>query len=91
LVDDIDQAVGEKVLAENIVFYKTLYITTFLPNEDPCAPGGNGKLYALSYLTGQPVLDFDGDSSHDRSYTIGGGIPSKPVTLITKTGTRLLI
>jgi len=91
LVDDIDQAVGEKVLSENIVFYKTLYITTFLPNEDPCAPGGDGKLYALSYLTGQPVLDFDGDSINDRSYTIGGGIPSKPVTLITKTGTRLLI
>ena len=91
LVDDIDQAVGEKVLAENIVFYKTLYITTFLPNEDPCAPGGDGKLYALSYLTGQPVLDFDGDSINDRSYTIGGGIPSKPVTLITRTGTRLLI
>jgi type IV pilus assembly protein PilY1 len=91
LVDDIDQAVGEKVLAENIVFYKTLYITTFLPNEDPCAPGGDGKLYALSYLTGQPVLDFDGDSINDRSYTIGGGIPSKPVTLITRTGTKLLI
>jgi len=91
LVDDIDQAVGEKVLAENVVFYKTLYITTFLPNEDPCAPGGDSKLYALSYLTGQPVLDFDGDSSNDRSVTIGGGIPSKPVMLITKTGTRLLV
>jgi type IV pilus assembly protein PilY1 len=91
LVDDTDQAVGEKVLSENVVFYKTLYITTFLPNEDPCAPGGDSKLYALSYLTGQPVLDFDGNSSNDRSVTIGGGIPSKPVMLITKTGTRLLV
>jgi hypothetical protein len=74
-----------------VVFYKALYITTFTPNQDPCSPGGEGKLYALSHLTGQPVLDFDHDGNNDRSVTIGGGIPSKPVTLITKTGTRLLV
>jgi hypothetical protein len=45
----------------------------------------------LSYLTGQPVIDFDHDGNNDRSVIIGGGIPSKPVMLITKTGTRLLI
>jgi type IV pilus assembly protein PilY1 len=91
LVDDIDQAVGEKILAEGVVFYKTFYITTFTPNEDPCVPGGDGKLYALSHLTGSAVLDFDNDTTSDRSITIGGGIPSKPVMLITKTGTKLLI
>ncbi len=91
LVDGSGSAVGEKVLAESVVFYKTLYITTFTPNEDPCAPGGDGKLYALSHLTGEAVLDFDNDSNNDRSVTIGGGIPSKPVTLITRTGTKLLI
>ena len=91
LVDGGGNAVGEKVLAENVVFYKTLYITTFTPNEDPCAPGGEGRLYALSHLTGSSVLDFDNDSSLDRSFAIGGGIPSKPVMLITKTGTKLLV
>jgi type IV pilus assembly protein PilY1 len=91
LVDDIDQAVGEKVLAEGVVFYKTFYITTFTPNDDPCVPGGDGKLYALSHLTGSAVLDLDDDSASDRSTIIGGGIPSKPVMLITKTGTKLLI
>jgi type IV pilus assembly protein PilY1 len=91
LVDDSGSAVGEKVLAEGVVFYKAFYITTFTPNEDPCAPGGDGKLYALSHLTGEAVLDFDNDGNNDRSVTIGGGIPSKPVTLITKTGTRLLV
>jgi Tfp pilus tip-associated adhesin PilY1 len=91
LVDGSGSAVGEKVLAEGVVFYKTFYITTFTPNQDPCSPGGEGKLYALSHLTGEAVLDFDGDSNNDRSVTIGGGIPSKPVTLITKTGTRLLV
>ena len=91
LVDDSGSAVGEKVLAEGVVFYKAFYITTFTPNEDPCAPGGDGKLYALSHLTGEAVLDFDNDGNNDRSVTIGGGIPSKPVTLITKTGTKLLV
>jgi len=91
LVDDIDQAVGEKILAEGVVFYKTFYITTFTPNDDPCMPGGDGKLYALSHLTGSAVLDFDNDSNSDRRITVGGGIPSKPVMLITKTGTKLLV
>ena len=91
LVDDSGNAVGEKILAEGVVFYKAFYITTFTPNEEPCVPGGDGKLYALSHLTGSAVLDFDNDLNKDRSITIGGGIPSKPVMLITKTGTKLLI
>ncbi|MGB5993476.1 MAG: hypothetical protein WBG61_14220, partial [Desulfobacterales bacterium] len=90
-VDDSGNAVGEKALAEGTVFYKTFYITTFTPNNDPHVPGGVGKLYALSYLTGAAVLDFDNDANLDRISTIGGGILSKPVTLITWTGTKLLI
>jgi type IV pilus assembly protein PilY1 len=77
---------GEKVLAENTVFYKTIYMTTFTPNDDPCLPGGVGKLYALSYKTGAAAIDFDGDGTLDRGTTIGGGIPSKVVTVITDTG-----
>jgi hypothetical protein len=77
---------GEKVLAENIVFYKTTYLTTFTPNDDPCLPGGVGKVYALDYKTGGAVLDFDKDGNTERSAQIGGGIPSKPVTVITDAG-----
>ena len=91
LVDDSGNAVGEKALAEGTVFYKTFYITTFTPSGDPNVPGGDGKLYALSYLTGAAVLDFDNDSNLERISTIGEGIPSKPVMLITRTGTKLLI
>jgi len=91
LVDGSGSAVGEKVLAEGTVFYKVFYITSFTPNEDPCVPGGDAKIYALSHLTGAAGLDFDGDDIKDRSFILGGGIPSKPVTLITKTGIRLLI
>ena len=91
LVDDSGNAVGEKVLAEGTVFYKTFYITTFTPNNDPDVPGGDGKLYALSYLSGAAVLDFNNDSNLERMLNIGRGIPSKPVALINRTGTKLLI
>jgi type IV pilus assembly protein PilY1 len=87
----IQLAAGEKVLAEGTVFYKVFYITTFTPNDDPCLPGGVAKLYALSYLTGEAVLDFDDDSDLERSTEIGGGIPSKTVMIITPEGEKLLI
>jgi len=91
LVDESDNAVGEKTLAESTVFYKVFYITTFTPNDEPCVPGGEGKLYALSYLTGEAVIDFDDDDTNDRSVTVGGGIPSKPVMVIRDEGTSLLL
>ena len=93
----IQLATGEKVLGEGTVFYRTLYITTFIPNlaldadADPCMPGGLGKLYALNYLTGGAILDFDGDDDTERTVSIGGGIPSKPVMVITGTGQKLFI
>jgi type IV pilus assembly protein PilY1 len=82
----IQLAAGEKVLAENTIFYRTLYFTTFTTNDDVCMPGGVGKFYALEYKTGQAVLDFDGDANKDRSTDIGGGIPSKVVTVLSDTG-----
>ena len=93
----IQLATGEKALGESTVFYKTVYVTTFIPNlaldagADPCMPGGLGKLYALNYLTGAAVLDFDGDDDKERTVSIGGGIPSKPVMVITQTGQKMFI
>ncbi len=77
---------GEKALAESLVFNKILYVTTFLPNNEPCVPGGFAKLYALDYLTGEPKFDQNGDNvinGDDASKVIGGGIPSRPVIVIT--------
>jgi type IV pilus assembly protein PilY1 len=89
-------AAGEKVLAQGIVFYKTYYVTAFAPNSDPCVPGGNAKIYALNYLTGEAVikftdLDADGIKDLTRSVLLGGGIPSKPVVVITSTGQKMFI
>ena len=80
------------MLAENTIFYKTLYYTTFTPNDDVCMPGGVGKLYALEYKTGRAVLDLNNDGNTERSTDIGGGIPSKVVTVLTDSGsTKLFI
>jgi Tfp pilus tip-associated adhesin PilY1 len=97
LVDQSATAVGEKVLAKSTIFYKTLYITTFTPNNHPCLPGGEGKVYAVDYKTGAAVLflgsdiDGDGDADLTRNLSIGGGIPSKPVMVVSKTSRKLLI
>ena len=84
-------ASGEKALAEGTVFYKALYITTFTPNDDPCLPGGVGKFYALNYKTAAAVIDIDADGGVERSTEVGGGIPSKAVTVITEGGEKLLV
>ena len=86
---------GEKVLGQGVAFYKTYYVTTFTPNDDPCTPGGNAKLYAIDYKTGAAVIKFtdtdgDGDKDLTSSIVLGGGIPSKTVvTVITSAGQKL--
>jgi Tfp pilus tip-associated adhesin PilY1 len=88
----IQLAAGEKVLAEGTIFYRTLYYTTFTPNDDVCMPGGIGRLYALEYKSGGAVLDLNNNGSPERSTDIGGGIPSKVVTVLTDSGsTKLFI
>jgi len=46
----------------------------------------------LNYKTGAAVKDFDASvDGFERSMALGGGIPSKPVTVITDTDQKLLI
>jgi Tfp pilus tip-associated adhesin PilY1 len=95
-VDSMGAAEGEKVLARGVVFYKTYYVTTFTPNDNPCVPGGIARLYAIEYKTGAAAIAFtdtdgDGDKDLTRSVILGGGIPSKPVTVITAENTKLFI
>lgn len=90
LVDSSGAGIGEKVLSKGTVFYKTYYLTTFIPGDDPCAPGGDATIFALNYKTGAAVVSFGG-SDLVRSKLIGGGIPSNPVPVITGHGQKLLI
>ena len=82
---------GEKVLSESMVFYKTVYLTTFLPNSDPCVPGGYGYTYALNYKSTAAALDFNNDGTKESSIVVGGGIPSRVVPVITDNLSKLLI
>jgi type IV pilus assembly protein PilY1 len=90
LVDSDGAETGEKILAKGTVFYKTLYITSFTPSDDPCLPGGEATIYALDYKTGAAVLALNG-SGLERSMMLGGGVPSTPVPIITSRGQKLLV
>jgi len=81
---------GEKILAAPVVFAGMVLFTTFVPNTDPCAYGGDGYLYAVDYLSGISVLDFDEDGELDKAdikESVGHGIPTEVVVTISADGT----
>jgi len=61
----LDENAGEKVLAAPTVFNKVAYFTTYAPyiltSPDPCKPGNQGtsRIYAVDYLTGEAVLNYN--------------------------------
>lgn len=61
----LDLRDGEKILSPGLVFNKVAYFTTFTPeiqvNEDPCQTSNPGvaRLYAVDYLTGEAVKNYD--------------------------------
>jgi type IV pilus assembly protein PilY1 len=80
---------GESCLSSPVVFYRTVYFTTFAPSvqhlEDPCFVGeGVAWLYAVDYMNGNAVFNFDlvNDvegtvlDKSDRILKIGTAIPS---------------
>ena len=88
-----DNHLGEKVLCQPSLYYKTIYFTTYQPAfDDPCNPQGNGFTYALNYETGSASLNLnrDNSSSQDitdryRKYTNIYGIPSG-FEIVTRSG-----
>jgi type IV pilus assembly protein PilY1 len=53
--------IGEKILSAPITFLGIALFTTFVPNTSLviCSTGGTSRLYALDYLTGVSVLNFN--------------------------------
>jgi hypothetical protein len=49
---------GEKILADPTIFEGTVYFTTYKPpsGSNPCLQGGDARLYAVNYVTGQGVF-----------------------------------
>lgn len=89
----------EKVLAAADIFNRVAFFTTFTPTGDTTcgSGGGNAKLYAVQMTTGFAALDWSNNgqpyttsnASNVRSTTIGTGIPSKPVVILTDQGATL--
>jgi type IV pilus assembly protein PilY1 len=92
----LDSSSGEKSLAAPVVFYKTVYYTTFSPTvgveTDPCFVGeGTAMAYALNYKNGIAVFNLDSTNDvggkevitkSDRSSVIGTAIPSGVIVTV---------
>lgn len=85
-------ASNEKVLAGSTVFNKVVFFSSFTPTTVvACASGGGtAKLYAIQMDTGFGAIDFatgealaSSNSSAARAITIGTGIASMPVIVIS--------
>jgi type IV pilus assembly protein PilY1 len=90
---------GEKVTSAPKLLNKKLYFTTFTqerpaPNVIPCAVPNRGvsRLYAVDYLTGAAVYNFNADgqwTKEDRSTIIGTSMIGDPVLTTTASITSL--
>jgi type IV pilus assembly protein PilY1 len=84
------ESTGEKILAAPVVIYGMVLFSTFVPDTDPCSYGGDAYLYAVDYLNGVSVLNFDEENEGlhktDRSLNIGHGIPTEAVVTINAEG-----
>ena len=88
----------EQVLAKPVVFNGVVYFTTYthLTSDYPCVVQGEGRLYAVEYLSGGGALEVDDaeDLRNDptrRSEVVGVGILSSPVISIDLQGKATVI
>jgi type IV pilus assembly protein PilY1 len=99
---------GEKVLSSPLVFNRVAYFTTFASEapvaDDPCDSGNLGvsRVYAVDYLTGEAVFNYDPDNddqdtaNNDRALNSAGGVLRRSDRVKTlgsgiPTGARVLI
>jgi Tfp pilus tip-associated adhesin PilY1 len=87
----------EKVLASADVFNAIVFFTTFTPTTVAVCGGGGGnaKLYSINMSTGDAALDLStgavqtpGTAALTMAKTIGTGIPSKPIIIMSQSGNR---
>jgi type IV pilus assembly protein PilY1 len=58
-VTGADDHTGEKMLCQPSLYFKNLYFTTYQPvYDDPCAAGGDTRIYAIDYCWGSSAFDL---------------------------------
>jgi len=83
-------AEGERVIGDPLIAYGMIFFTTYIPDAGPCAAGGQGWLYMLSYWClplpqgFNPVIEAFGHSviqlpGFGAKVDLGAGMPSEPV------------
>jgi len=59
--------VGERVVTEAVYFDGITFFTSFVPDMDVCASGGDSYLYFINYYNGapfeRPIIDMNGDQT----------------------------
>lgn len=90
-------ASNEKVLASSDVFNSVVFFTTFTPvTAAVCGSGGgDAKLYSINMTTGDAALNLTtgasltaGQAAVAMAKSIGTGIPSKPIIIMSQSGNR---
>ncbi|MDT8410071.1 MAG: PilC/PilY family type IV pilus protein, partial [Wenzhouxiangellaceae bacterium] len=71
---------GERVLSQSEVLFGQLVFTTFEPDDDPCAPGGNRRIYVLDALSGTGLLNTRCENCG--VIEVGLGAPIDPAIVI---------
>jgi type IV pilus assembly protein PilY1 len=88
---------NEKVLASADVFNSVVLFTSFTPSTAAVCGGGGGdaKLYAINMTTGDAALNLTsgtalapGQAALAMAKTIGTGIPSKPIIIMSQSGNQ---
>ncbi|MGE5304575.1 MAG: pilus assembly protein [Alphaproteobacteria bacterium] len=88
---------NEKVLAAADVFSYMVYFTTFTPvaTVSCTTGGGDAKMYSVNMTTGDAALNLatgtvltPGQAALAMANTIGTGIPSRPIVIMTQSGSR---
>ena len=83
---------NEKILASADVFNKVVFFSSFTPvSTTICGSTGDAKLYAVQMSTGYAALDWanggalltTSSATDVRAKTIGTGIPTKPIVIVT--------
>jgi type IV pilus assembly protein PilY1 len=94
---------NEKILSQADIFNKVVFFSSFTPAATTScgSGGGDAKLYAIQMATGYAAVNWStnlpyststsggSSASNTRSKTIGTGIPSKPIVIISDTGSTV--